>query len=260
MQRESGGVDRQPIFSVIKPSDIANLRCYHPSVETEPPCISFLTAQPDHTPSPTPAALHIPDWLKQMPAEVAMMQREEQAGPNGTAKRCLPFVDAMTVGYILPLAADVQFYMPDALNLDIVSPEKLVDWQNERGFPGAPFAQQIVVKFINPWVVQTPPGYSTLFVPMLNQFRFPFQLLSGLVETDTYYNEVYFPAVCLMRPGEVVELKRGTPLVQAIPIKRETFKSNVGEVDAIKLYQYKQELKANVHKYRDDNWQKKTYR
>jgi len=228
-------------------------------VENEPKSIQFLTNEPDYVPPPTPAVHHVPDWLRQMPAEV-MTTKGSPSGENSTLKRCMPFVDAMTCGYMLPITADVQFYMPDAMNLDIVSPEKLVTWQNDEVFPGAPFDKRMILKFRNPWVVQTPPGYSTLFLPLLNQLTLPFTILAGLVETDTYYNEVYFPSICLMRPGQMFELKRGTPIVQAIPIKRESWTAAINPVDATRLAEAKAALKANTHSYRETNWEKKTYR
>ena len=40
-----------------------------------------------------------------------------------------------------------------------------------------------VLKFVNPWVVKTPPGYSALFVPPLNRIETPFTFFSGVVET-----------------------------------------------------------------------------
>ena len=232
--------------------------CYDLPVQTESPTISFLTAQPADVPAPSPAAQHIPDWLKQMPANVTLTTGAP--GPAGSVKKCMPFVDAMTCGYLIPIAGDVKFYMTDATNLDIISPEELVTWQSHEQVPGAPFEQRMIVKFRNPWVVQTPPGYSTLFTPMLNQLNLPFQILAGLVETDRFYNEVYFPAINMMRPGQMFELKKGTPIVQAIPIKREPWTSTVTQVDAAKLKQAKADLHANEHLYRETNWEKKTYR
>jgi hypothetical protein len=226
-------------------------------VENEPKTVEFLTNDHEYVPPPTPAAYQIPDWLKQMPPEfVSAVSRES----HSTVKRCMPFVDAMSCGYVIPIAGDVQFYMADAVNLDIVSPEGLVGMQNEEGFPGDPFGQRIIIKFINPWVVQTPPGYSTLFLPLLNQYTMPFQILAGLVETDTYYNEVYFPAICTMRPGQAFQLTRGTPIVQAIPIKREPWNSAVSQVDTTRLAQVKAAKQSNKHVYREANWEKKTYR
>ena len=232
---------------------------YSNGVNNDTKTITFLTGKPDDFPAPRPAAQYVPEWLKQMPADVTVTTSGSPQ-PNSSLKRCLPFVDAMTCGYVIPVTGDVQLHMVDQFKIDIVSPEHIIGWQNAETFPGAPFAQNIILKFRNPWVVQTPPGYSTLFLPMLNQMTIPLQVLAGLVETDTYYNEVYFPAICLMDPGDRFELKRGTPIVQAIPIKREAWTSSVGQIDAARLAGLKSAKECNPHIYWDENWRKKSYR
>ncbi len=51
-------------------------------------------------PPPVPAALGLPAWLKAMPSQAfnALNGRDEN-----TVKRCPPFVDAMTCGFLIPL-------------------------------------------------------------------------------------------------------------------------------------------------------------
>jgi hypothetical protein len=79
------------------------------------------------------------------------------------------------------------------------------------------------VKFINHWVVKTAPGWSTLFIPLVNNsLSNPhFTCLGGLVDTDTYPKEVNFPAVW-HTPNFDGHLPAGTPLVVAIPVKRDS--------------------------------------
>ena len=74
--------------------------------------IEFLCLQgvsPTPIPRPVPAAQAPPAWLKTMPSSVA------GAGPGGgelfTVKKCPPMVDALTGGYLIPLAADIEFEM-----------------------------------------------------------------------------------------------------------------------------------------------------
>jgi hypothetical protein len=58
-----------------------------------------------HLPPPVPATLGIPDWLKAMPAKAfsAINTRDEE-----TIKRCPPFIDAMTCGFLIPLLCDLR--------------------------------------------------------------------------------------------------------------------------------------------------------
>ena len=55
---------------------------------------------------PVPAKAYLPDWFRKIPA----VDPEAEAVTNSglTVKRCLPFLDAMTTGWILPLAADLR--------------------------------------------------------------------------------------------------------------------------------------------------------
>ena len=218
---------------------------------------------PSELPAPYPATRAVPDWLKNMPMEQALGQpggAGEGVENVPTVKQCPPFLEAMTCGYIIPLAGDVTFTMEDAGSLRYTSQGPIVDTQHPLQVRGSPMQGAIIVKFNNPWVVRTPAGYSTLFLPALNQFRIPFEVLAGLVETDTYYRQVHFPSLCLMRPGQTVLLKRGTPIAQAIPIKREEWQSQSAGSDRPERDRVEAEMEADRRNfYKDRHWKKKGY-
>jgi hypothetical protein len=55
---------------------------------------------------PVPAKTVLPDWFRRLPA---VDSAHVTASDNGlTIKRCMPFLDAMTTGWIIPLAATVR--------------------------------------------------------------------------------------------------------------------------------------------------------
>src|ERR1700753_561069 len=56
-------------------------------------------------PPPLPAAQGLPDWLKTMPQQAFS---PTAGGEDDTVKRCPPFVDAMTTGFLIPLICDVR--------------------------------------------------------------------------------------------------------------------------------------------------------
>ena len=57
-------------------------------------------------PPPVPAAaLGLPDWFRAMPPQ-AFNAINDQDGD--TVKRCPPFIDAMTSGFLIPLICDVK--------------------------------------------------------------------------------------------------------------------------------------------------------
>lgn len=212
-------------------------------------------------PRPYRAAAAIPDWLKSMPPERNLPGYH----PIGTIKSCLPFLDALTAGYIIPIRTTVQFSLPTPGKLEYKHPHfaehgAAVTYQNPVSFEGAPFDQALIIKFINHWIVKTPPGYSTLFVPLLNQVSVPFHVLAGIVDTDSYRRQVFFPSACLMQPGTTFEFPRGAPLVQAIPFKRSTWEARYTVANPAEQEAIEKRTHENPHHYRDDNWSKKEYR
>jgi hypothetical protein len=201
-------------------------------------------------PEPFPASRAVPDWLKQLPVDL-------EGQP--TIKRCAPFLQAMTAGYIIPVPFDVQFwYLPDGelvFHSEGLMPQRHQPSQQI----GTPFSAAKIIKLINPWLIKTPPGYSTLFIRPFNRFDCPFVPLTGLVETDTFYEAVQIPSVCQLPPGSNYTLARGTPLVQVVPILRESWTSSANLVDDAKLQKTIQSFAANPHEYKDVHWRKIEY-
>jgi hypothetical protein len=206
-----------------------------------------------HFPEPYPASQAVPEWLKGMP----MLSGD---GPDQrTLKRCPPFLGAITAGYIIPAVSDIHFWC-DAAGLLRVQEPQFVETHVHAQYAAAPFGDKTVVKFLNPWLVRTPPGYSTLFCSPFNRFDLPFSVLAGVVETDTFYREVNFPAISMMRPDSTFMIPKGTPLVQVIPIRREDWNSKTVPVDEARLIGTRQELRENRHAYKEKHWQKQNYR
>jgi hypothetical protein len=56
-------------------------------------------------PPPVPAALGLPDWFKAMPPQAF---NEVNSRVGDTVKRCPPFIDAMTCGFLIPLICDLR--------------------------------------------------------------------------------------------------------------------------------------------------------
>jgi hypothetical protein len=104
-------------------------------------------------------------------------------------------------------------------------------------------------------VIKTAPGWSTLFVPPLNHFDQPFTCLSGFVDTDVYPKEVNFPAVLKIYDADI-HLPAGTPIITAIPIKRDSFpkkpkvrKMTAKEMKTIDKIQQTQGMRTHHYTY-----------
>ncbi|AJD45116.1 hypothetical protein C9413_13150 [Rhizobium sp. SEMIA 4085] len=169
---------------------------------------------------PVPAKSVLPEWYRKLPVVDAKHQSTTDSGL--TIKRCMPFLDAMMTGWILPLAATVR--------LEIKEDGRSVEagWEFDRVMVSNHGVHQVAgnpkepgppCKFHNYWSIRTPPGWSCLFVPPLNRPAQPFECVAGIVDTDTYTAHIHFPFFATAPDGLYV-IEKGTPLVQVIPIHR----------------------------------------
>lgn len=211
--------------------------------------------------APKPAIRAIPDWYKQLAAH-AFPKGQKGYFDKMTIKACPPFLDSMTMGYVISLEVDL---LVEQVN-GIPSIQWNAGWQQvEKHVEGQIAKQQIpkdfsefAFKFMNPYVVQTPAGYSSLFMHPLNRTDLPFFTLSGVVETDTYYSNVNFPF--FLREGFEGLIPAGTPIVQVVPIKRETWGHRVMEADNKKLAATNLRLRGKIlRSYKSQWWQRKNY-
>ena len=157
----------------------------------------------DVWPHPKPASRFIPEEYKNLPRFTNNNYHEV------TVKTCIPFLDSLTAGYIIPFDQD---YLIDPIENDFTITEA-----NKN--PATDFHP----KFINKWLIKTPPGYSCLFVKPMNRIEERFDIIPGVVDTDTYINLINFPYF-LKKRDEQFLIKKGEPMVQVIPFKRESWK------------------------------------
>jgi hypothetical protein len=226
--------------------------------DMEPKLIQFHAIEKDWAPAPYPAIKALPDWLKDLAGTI---QLPGVRGNLRTVKQCPPFLDAMTGGYIIPLCGDVRFAMSEAGELTFECPngDTSIETHHLAQVAGSPWDNAPVVKFMNPWVIVTPPGYSTLFLPPLNRESIPFNILAGVVDTDSFYSPVNFPAACLMQRGSKCTLLRSTPLVQVIPFKREEWHSQIWHADARRLAEFDRQFAHSHHVYREQSHHRKSF-
>src|SRR5207248_8429326 len=126
-------------------------------------------------------------------------------------------------------------------------------------YAGTPFAAALIVKFINLWLIKTPPGYSTLLVPAMNRFHIPFMMLSGLVDTDNYYREIHFPAICQLPRNAKYVMKQGARKSVAMGLARDQWHSAATEYEKETREKAQAAMKRNLHVYKHEHWRKKSY-
>lgn len=178
----------------------------------------------DVIPKPQPAFKVIPEWFKKL-SNTTPSLKDQFGCDSFTAKKCMPLLEVMSLGFVIPLFGDTNVRVSnDGKLIDAGSNGigNVIDFHSveQLGGKSSPTYPGPAIKFINHWFIKTAPGYSCLFVPPMNNFETRFTCLSGLVDTDKYPRVVNFPAVWHAK-GYNDRLSAGTPLVTVIPIKRK---------------------------------------
>jgi len=187
---------------------------------------------------PIPAVKAIPEWWKKTKLIPRSFGRYndivEETTFSGNVKTCPSFPDYFSQGYIIPMWADTilrydietsgwSWNTPDArFKWDVHSHKQYLDdvdhdYLNNSG--------KVLFKAISPWKIITPPGYSVLQLPTFYHFNNDFTVLPGIIDTDIHY-EINQQVMYLSNEPEIF-IKRGTPLVQYIPFKREKYNYEV---------------------------------
>lgn len=183
---------------------------------------------------PKPATKLLPDWYKNTEEYVSGERLVVNGNTPHSVKKCIPVFDAMSAGYIICTYVDVQVSSRDGLpwyewpQMNAITFHPIEQAPLHPTMNGAPYP-----KWLNPWAIKTPKGYSTLFIPPMHNPNGIFTVLPGIVDTDSYFAPVNFPFV-LNDVNWTGVIPAGTPLVQVIPFRRDTWKMKLGSQKDIK--------------------------
>ena len=178
-------------------------------------------------PRPVAAREALPDWLRTMPAKAFS---ELHGGEVRTVKQCPPFVDAMSHGFMMPLACDVEVrdgiftWDWDLPPLSVSThPRSPLSFHVAAQVQGSPLGDgaQSIVKFNSFWTIALEPGWSLFATHPVNRSDLPFRLLTGMVDSDRFSDVgILFPAIWT-DPGFCGILRAGTPVAQCFAVPRE---------------------------------------
>jgi len=209
--------------------------------------------------SPSPAKNTIPEWYK----KIAPYTENEKKISTSTVKKCMPFFDAMTSGYIIYLPTSI--YVHRLLDgTPVFEPEKpelklfLIEYHGASQAKGySDLITRSVPKIVNPWAIKTDPGYSSFIVNPLHR-KSPIKILEGVVDTDEFISNINFPF--LLEDGFEGTIDSGTAIAQIIPFKRESYKMKI-ESNKTENLSYARNFggKDNVNIYKNMSWTRKEY-
>lgn len=225
---------------------------------------------------PEPIKYNVPEWYKNL---------KHEAGRR-TVKGCMPFLDTLVTGYVLKMPLD--FSIEHNVYLEHERKSKITtglfksagtnfgkdlninctdQFHGTKQLEGSPYLQKNknlpIGKILNPWIIKTPPGYSCLFLPPMNNTDDRFSIIPGIVDTDSFPSEINFPYVVNGDKYPVLKsiVKSGTPYVQIIPFKRESWEMKVSgvEKDITLRNRFVAALKL-VDSYKSKWWHKKSWK
>ncbi len=207
---------------------------------------------------PQPAKAHLPDWFRKIPA----IAKDHLTPTNNalTIKRCMPFVDALSAGWILPLAATVRLEVKDegrTVDAGWEFDRVMVSNHGPHQVTGNPREPRPPCKFHNYWTIRTPPGWSCLFLPPLNRPHPVFETLAGVVDTDRYASLIHFPFFATGPDGTYV-LEKGTPQ------RCHPFRRSDAQIAAVIRAEFPEESELRVRIFRNtiagEGWYRKEAR
>ena len=220
------------------------------------------------TPRPQSAKNYLPKWFKDMPTLQPTLRGNRD---DGTAKKCPPFLDALTSGYTQELICDVEITNlgidPNTGN-DIVTYKwagpikplstRAQDTDSRRVFPNFDGYYTNEFHWITQWEPQTPAGYSTLYFHPANRLDLPFLTMNGIIDTDKW--SVNGPIPFMVKKGFEGLIPAGTPIYQMIFIKREDWTSQELEYNDKQFKKMSYGIKKVMENgYKKNFWSKKNY-
>jgi hypothetical protein len=187
-------------------------------------------------PKPFPSKEKTPNWLKDMPR---YLNKTEEVLSKGfipsTIKNSIPVLDSIHAGYLIPVPCDVWMDNRGENNLTF-------QWANDQlavvsqhvkethtNLPAPYGYYSYAFKWLNPWIVKTPPGWSCYFTHPAYHSDLPFLSMTQIVDTDKYPTPVNLSF--FIKKGFDGLIPMGTPMIQIIPFKRESFVASFSHDD-----------------------------
>lgn len=213
----------------------------------------------------------VPEWYKHIPMLIdggkdegvdAYFNLEKNGGKTKrTIRHCVPVLDYLTSGYLIRAVAHIKVKPVYEDDTDVVGLRYYTaqvgsfDLHNHAQCPVKINGEKrTYIKLNNPWLIRTPPGYSTLFYPPFYAMEQRFTLLPAIVDTDKHDTPINFPGY-LNGPDEI-DILPGTPIMTVFPFKRESWEMEtvLRETQPTVLHRF---LTAA---YKTMSWTKKSYR
>lgn len=183
---------------------------------------------------PVPAGKMFPDWFKQMAPSIALPPGQKRfpfglsdrlriSNVNATIKRCPGLLSYLAEGYLVPLWSDFvvqirgdKLYVEASNDFGSVSLHSKHHQYDRMPLPDGYVPDS--VKFVNPWKVKTPKGWSVMLSAPFYHLEDRYLVATGVVDSDVYHH-IHVNTFFRKRDADH-QLKLGTPFVHVMPFQR----------------------------------------
>lgn len=208
---------------------------------------------------PEPAKNFFPDIFKNIPNFVEGRGYGDKKS-NISGKKCMPFLDSFTTGYIQKTWCDIS--VTNNKNEIIVqssSEPRILDSRKENQLYIPEEYLPFEYTWQMQWIPKVPKGYSILYTHPFNRYDLPFYSLTGIVDSDTFYYEQAANHPVFIKKDFSGIIPYGTPMVLMIPIKRDSWISYFEKYKEENYFFAKKPLKMFNDYYKKFHWVKKEY-
>lgn len=223
----------------------------------------------EFVPSPKPAKNYIPEWYKKTTSYYHgnSIEVPSDFSEPKTIKTCMPVLDIITAGYIQETWQDLYIEHDGKENIRYAVPNgsvQMVVIRDNKQLGLMPEIEGHETFFLNwnrVWNPVLPKGYSALFQHPAYRNDLPFTSVSAIIDSDNYYSggKVGF----FIKKGFQGVIPAGTPMYQIIPIKRESWKSEILKLNDDKRVQIEKQTfntrSTFLGGYKRKYWNRKEY-
>ena len=178
-------------------------------------------------------------------------------------KNCVPFLDAFGAGYMIELPCDVQVKIFNDVPIVtwLTSPDPITT-RDPLMAPTLPtplhcYPEHFI--WVSPYAIRVPKGYSVLLTHPINRYDLPFITHTGFADGDVCIPGD-LPIPFFLKKGFEGIIPKGTPIVQLIPIKRESWisqRNNLLVEESKKILHFGHTIVSGYYKL--TRWHKKEY-
>lgn len=223
-------------------------------------------------PKPIPASKNLPEWFRKMSPYLSVPNNPSGKSfsimnliANTTGKKCVPMLDALTSGYLIPLWSDVYVdatseTKPPAITWRVSRPVFAMHGDQKEGVEAPENFHLQPFKYLNYWRIITPPGYSILVTQPLGFRNTNLQAIPAVIDTDKSKLQILFPV--WIKKGFKGVIEKGTPIAQVTPFKRENWQAEYSTYSNETDYQNLEDANFGsnlISNYVRREWSKKTY-